>query len=210
VTANPSIERTATGLAREAPQLLFRFAGQSAGRLSCQTLGITNYHASMIDVKQQTEHAKWLLERTLNWIAAADVKVGVAMALDTAMFGGLAAAYGVSDASTRTTWAYVATFATCICLVAAAFSAAMAAIPRMLGPVASNIFFARIAEKSVDEYIDGFTRLDDAAFLRDLTTQIHRNSEIATAKHAWVRKSLIWSFLSAAPWASAIALLVKT
>jgi hypothetical protein len=43
-----------------------------------------------------------------------------------------------------------------------------------------------------------------------LTTQIHRNAQIATAKHWWVRKSLIWSFLAAIPWIVAIGLLVKT
>lgn len=163
----------------------------------------------MTDTRQRIEHAKWLFERTLSWIGTADVKVGVTMALDTAMFGGLAAAYGASDTSTRTAYAYLATFAGCGCLVVAVFCAGMAAIPRMLGPLASNIYFARIAERPIEEYNEAFGRLDEAAFLADLTTQIHRNAEIATVKHAWVRKSLIWSFLAAAPWASAIAMLVK-
>lgn len=163
----------------------------------------------MNDVTQQIEHAKWLLERTLGWIATADVKVGVAMALDTAMFGGLAAAYGASDQTTRTAWATLALLATCTFLATAAFCAAMAAIPRMLGPVQSNIYFARIAEKTVGDYCEAFAKMDENAFLADLTTQIHRNSEIATAKHAWVRKSLIWSFLGAVPWAASVMFLVK-
>jgi hypothetical protein len=164
----------------------------------------------MTDLPKRIELAKWLFERTLGWIATADVKVGVAIAIDTAMFGGLAAAFGASDASTRSTWAYLALFSATLGLSVAIFCASMAAMPRMLGPVSSNIFFARIAEKPVHEFNDTFSRLDDSAFLSDLTTQIHRNAEIATAKHAWVRKSLTWSFLAAVPWAGAIAFLVKT
>ena len=164
----------------------------------------------MTDLPKRIEHAKWLLERTLGWIATADVKVGVAVAIDTAMFGGLAAAFAASDTSTRTTWAYLALISSCVCLAAAVFCASMAAIPRMLGPVSSNIFFARIAEQTTHEFSEAFTRLDDPAFLADLTTQIHRNAEIATAKHSWVRKSLTWSFLAVMPWAAAIAFLVKT
>lgn len=163
----------------------------------------------MMEIKQRIENAKWLFERTLSWIATADVKVGVVMALDTAMFGGLAAAYGASDASTRTSWAYLTAFLACGSLLSAVFCAAMAAVPRMLGPVASNIFFARVVQRPLEEYKDTFQRLDDTTFLNDLTTQIHRNAEIATAKHAWVRKSLIWSFLAAGPWAVSIAILVK-
>lgn len=163
----------------------------------------------MTSVAQQIEHAKWLLERTLGWIATADVKVGVAMALDTAMFGGLAAAYGASDQTTRTAWATLALIAACAFLAVAVFCAAMAAIPRMLGPVQSNIYFARITENTVPDYCQAFAKMDEDAFLADLTTQIHRNAEIATAKHAWVRKSLIWSFLGSIPWTASVMLLVK-
>lgn len=144
----------------------------------------------MTDLPKRIEHAKWLFERTLGWVATADVKVGVAVAIDTAMFGGLAAAFAVSDASTRTTWAYLALLSSCVGLTLAVFCASMAAIPRMLGPVSSNIFFARIAEQPTHEFSDAFARLDDPVFLADLTTQIHRNAEIATVKHGWVRKSL--------------------
>lgn len=163
----------------------------------------------MTNTNSQIDHAKWLLERTLGWIATADVKVGVAMALDTAMFGGLAAAYGASDQTTRTAWAMLMLVIACSFLAVAAFCASMAAIPRMLGPVSSNIYFARIAERKTTDYSDAFMNMSDTEFLNDLTTQIHRNSEIANQKHAWVRKSLIWSFLAALPWAISIILLVK-
>lgn len=163
----------------------------------------------MTDLKRTTDNAKWLFERTLGWIATADVKVGVVVALDTAMLGGLAAAFAASDPSVRTAWTHLATISSAAGLVVATFCAAMAAIPRMLGPIASNIYFARIAEKSESQYADDFKKLYEEDFLHDLAVQIHRNSQIATAKHVWVRKGLIWSFLAAMPWVAAIALLVK-
>jgi hypothetical protein len=94
-------------------------------------------------------------------------------------------------------------------MVLAMFCAAMAAIPRMLGPVKSMIFFARIKEQSCADYVAQFAQLNEQDLLSDLTVQIHRNAEIASEKHWWVRKSLIWSFLGAIPWVAAIALLVK-
>lgn len=163
----------------------------------------------MNDDKQRIEYAKWLFERTLGWIATADVKVGVAMALDTAMLGGLATAFAASDPQQRTAWCYLALLAAVAAMVIAMFCAAMAAIPRMLGPVKSMIFFARIKEKSVADYVDQFALLSERDLLTDLTTQIHRNAEIATEKHRWVRKSLIASFLGVVPWGMAIVLLVK-
>jgi hypothetical protein len=164
----------------------------------------------MTDDKQRVEIAKWLFERTLGWIATSDVKVGVAMALDTAMLGGLAAAFSASEPHLRSAWCYLATLIAAGGMVVAMFCAGMAAIPRMLGPVNSMIFFARIAAKKEDDYVDEFAKMSEKEFLADLTTQIHRNSQIANVKHVWVRKALVWSFLAAIPWIAAIGMLVRT
>lgn len=163
----------------------------------------------MTDDKQRIEAAKWLFERTLGWIATADVKVGVVIALDTAMLGGLAAAFAGSDYHLRTAWCYFFVVVSTAGLAFAMFCAGMAAIPRMLGHVKSMIFFGRVAEKEEEGYVADFATMTEQEFLADLTTQIHRNSQIACDKHRWVRRSLIWSFLAAASWIVAIAMLVK-
>ncbi len=163
----------------------------------------------MTDDKERIEAAQWLFERTLGWIATADVKVGVAIALDTAMLGGLAAAFASSDYNLRTAWCYFFVAAATAGMAFAMFCAGMAALPRMRGPVKSMIFFGRVAEMDVNTYVDEFSKISKKELLADLTMQIHRNSEIACDKHHWVRKSLFWSFLSAAVWIVAIALLVK-
>ncbi len=163
----------------------------------------------MTDDRQRVEVAQWVFEQTLGWIATADVKVAVAIALDTAMLGGLAAAFAGSDYHLRTAWSYVFVVAATAGMAFGLFCAGMAAIPRMFGPVRSMIYFGRVAEKDLDTYVGEFAKMTDAALLADLATQIHRNSQIASEKHHWVRKSLFWSFLSAGLWIVAIALLVK-
>ena len=163
----------------------------------------------MTSDKERVEAAQWILERTIGWIATADVKVGVAVALDTAMLGGLAAAFAASDYHLRTAWCYFFVFAATAGMALAMFCAGMAALPRMRGPVKSMIFFGRIVEMDVATYVDALSKLTEQEFLVDLATQIHRNAEIACEKHHWVRKSLFWLFLSAGLWIVAITMLVK-
>ncbi len=159
--------------------------------------------------KQKLELAKWLFERTLGWIASSDVKVGVALALDTALIGGLAAAFVASEPASRMWWCYPFIVLTTIGLVAAMFCAGMAAIPRMLGPVHSMIYFGRIAERTESVFVEEFSKTSEKAFLDDIVTQIYRNSQIASAKHLWVRASMKWLFFSLVPWLVSIAMLVK-
>lgn len=71
-------------------------------------------------------------------------------------------------------------------------------------------FFARIQEYSIEDYVNKVERLTEKQLPDDLARQIHRNAQIASDKHSWVRKSLLWSFWGAIPWALAIVMLVKT
>jgi hypothetical protein len=112
--------------------------------------------------EKRIKAAQWLFERTLGWIATADVKVGVALALDTVMLGGLAAAFAGSDVHLRTTWCYFFVLGATAGMAFAMFCAGMAAIPRMRGPVKSMIFFGRVMEKNVDTYVDEFSKMTES------------------------------------------------
>lgn len=153
--------------------------------------------------------AQWILERNIGWITTAEVKVGVVVAFGTAMMGGLAAAFGASDGSSKSAWAYLFLVTAAVALSISLACAAMSIFPRLNGPSSSFLFFGRIAEKSVVEYTNDFCRATDEELLKDWCAQIHRNAEIARDKHAWVRKSMGWAFFGAIPWAGAIALLSK-
>jgi hypothetical protein len=62
----------------------------------------------------------------------------------------------------------VAIFLACGALIAAVFCAAMSAMPRISGPIDSNIYFCRIAQKRHEEYNEAFCCLEETAFLADL------------------------------------------
>jgi len=159
--------------------------------------------------RDRLQVAQWVLERNLAWIAAAEVKVGVIVAIDTAMLGGLGATFSGADGGIRTAWAWLFTIIAAIALGAGLMCAAMAVLPRVTGPEKSLLFFGRIGPCADAEYIEKFKAATDAELLNDWTAQIHRNAEIACDKFAWVRKGMWWSFLSVLPWFSAIIALLN-
>jgi hypothetical protein len=159
--------------------------------------------------RDRLQVAQWVLERNLAWIAAAEVKVGVIVAIDTAMLGGLGATFSGADGGIRTAWAWLFTIIAAIALGAGLMCAAMAVLPRVTGPEKSLLFFGRIGPCADAEYIEKFKNATDAELLNDWTAQIHRNAEIACDKFAWVRKGMWWSFLSVLPWFSAIIALLS-
>jgi hypothetical protein len=150
-----------------------------------------------------------VFERHLAWIAAAEVKVGVIVAIQTAMLGGLAAAFSVSDPAARTAWSYLATLSAAGLGVLSIFCAAMVLMPRTSGPERSLLFFAKVSSFSPEEYFENFLKSSPEELLRDWTAQIHRNAEIAMDKYFWVRRSIGWAFFSAAPWTLAVGMLVR-
>lgn len=163
----------------------------------------------MFNERERITVAQWILERNLSWIAAAEIKVGVIVAIDIAMLGGLAAAFTTSDQVARTAWTYLCTLGSAVSLAIAIFCAAMSVLPRVNGPARSFIFFGCIAEMDSATYMDKFQKATGTNLLDDLTAQIHRNAEIALTKFAWVRKSMGWSFFSVIPWTAAIVMLVE-
>lgn len=162
----------------------------------------------MTDTKSQLEAAKWILERTLAWIAAAEVKVGVIVAIDTAMLAGLSATFG-THGSSQTPWSWLLSILAAAALLAALFCAAMAVLPRLNGPLKSLLFFGCVGKYDPNEYIDIFKKSSDDDLLEDWLLQIHRNAEIACDKFAWVRAGMLWSFVSVIPWLSAIIAMLK-
>jgi hypothetical protein len=155
---------------------------------------------------ERLNNAKWIFERQLNWIATADVKVGVVVSLHVAMLGGLGAAYSV--ASSKSTWVNIMAFGYVLCALFALVCAALALWPRTRGPIQSLIFFVRVAEIRCEDYVDAFCSQNDDNFLKDITTQIHRNAEIARDKYSNVGKAMMASFVGSIPWVTAIGLLV--
>jgi len=152
--------------------------------------------------------AQWILERQLAWIAAAEVKVGVIVAIDTALLGGLAAVISTSNNIMCITWFFVVLsfLAIFIGLVCAAY----VVLPRTDGPLTSFVFFGRIAVMKVADYTQKFCAATSQELLEDISNQIHRNAEIACEKYNLVTRSIRYSFFGAIVWAISIALITLT
>lgn len=157
---------------------------------------------------ERLQTAQWVLERNLVWIAAAEAKVGVIVAIDTAMLGGLGAAFSAVDGKMRTYWAVLFTLFAAMLLAGGLITAATAVLPRVKGPAKSLLFFGRIGQLGEPDYIQAFKTATVDQFLEDWSAQIHRNAQIACDKFKLVRQAMIWSFLAILPWFAAMVTLV--
>lgn len=156
---------------------------------------------------ERLNHARWLLERQLTWIAAADAKVGVVVSLHVAMLGGLGAAYTAATA-VKSPWVNWMACGYTILAVLSLICAAMALWPRTDGPKSSMVYFGCIAKGRCEDYVEDFKKKDDDYFLEDLAEQVHRNAQIAQKKISFVGTAMKVAFGGAAFWVGPVALLV--
>lgn len=163
----------------------------------------------MNNEQDRLSFAQWVLERNLHWVGAAEVKTGVIVALNTAMLGGLAAAFGTTSLADHSTWSNLFVVVASVCLLAGLFCTTMSVLPRTDGPPSSFVYFGKVAKLSRADYVDSFNRAKSTDLLNDCLEQIHRNAEIASSKYQWVRSATVWSLLSVLPWIAAIAHLAR-
>ena len=152
--------------------------------------------------------AQWIFERTLGWIASAEIKVGAITAIDLAMLTALGAFFSAEPS--KNPWAIFFGASAAGGLFIALFCTAMVLSPRLKdGPKESLIFFGAIASIPRADYVMKLETVSEQDILKDVAAQIHRNSEIAQKKHDYVKKCLLWSLFSVIPWISTVGLLVK-
>lgn len=155
--------------------------------------------------KDRLFEARWIFERQLAWITAAEVKVGVVVTIQVAMLAGLGAAFAA--VTKKSSWALGSCTASVLLSVVAIICAALAVKPRTGGPASPLLFFGKVGALSELDFAHRLKTATDEELLADYSAQIHRNAEIASAKHDWVGKAVVISFMSAIPWLSAIGLL---
>jgi hypothetical protein len=159
------------------------------------------------DVVERLKYAQWLLERNLAWIAQAEIKVAVVISIDVGMVSAVAAAY--TTAQNKTLWAIVLSIAFGCLIVAALVCAAVVVKPNTDGPKTSFVFFGKVAEVDRATFMQSLKDASEESLLLDLSAQIHRNAEIALAKHHWIRLAIVWSFVAAVFWIASISQLVR-
>lgn len=148
-----------------------------------------------------------ILGRQLEWIRAADSKIAPMLAVATTMLGVLAAL-----APSPTDWSVISIvfgILAGILLIACLICLFLATVPRTEGPDDSLIYFEGIKQRAAEEYRRDILTVSDDGYLEDLVRQCHRNAEIAGSKFGLVRLSMLFLFLSLAPWLSTVYILYK-
>ena len=163
----------------------------------------------MKNSNEQLKFAQWVLERNLGWVAAAEIKAGFIVAIDSAMLGVLASSFNSEKLLEHASFSCWSSACAILLLAIGVFCAAMTVLPRVNGTISSNIFFGNISKKGVKDFEREFLSADLEQLLSDCLAQVHRNSEIANRKFSWVRKAMIWSFIEVIPWLMALTTLVK-
>jgi hypothetical protein len=161
----------------------------------------------MSENSSRLQTAQWVIERQLAWIVAADAKVAVVVAIDTAMIAALATAFAAAKSATP--WAIALSLTAALLTVVAMACAATSLLPRTSGPQSSFLYFGTIARSPPADYVEAFSKASVDELLHDWALQIHRNAEIAARKHLLVRRAVGWSFAGAFAWVFAIGLLVR-
>ncbi|CAA6677071.1 MULTISPECIES: Pycsar system effector family protein [unclassified Lentimonas] len=146
----------------------------------------------------KTELLQEILNRQLNWIAAADSRIGLILPLSTVMLSVLAALS--PDADSWTMLSAITSAISAILLFASIICAAIGSFPRTSGPKGSVVYFGGIVTRDNKEYSQAINDLSDEALQEDLANQCHRNAQIAGHKFSWVKRGMIALFASIIPW----------
>jgi len=160
------------------------------------------------DIDKQIEFAKWSLERNIGWISQAEVKVAATMTLNIALISSLAVAY--TTVAERSHWAIGFSCASGLLLIVGMGWAAKALFPDTKNNEKSFVFFGKIPHKrDLVQFQAEFRNATDDDFLSDVTHQLFRNAEIATAKHFAVKRGIAFTLLGGAVWIPAVISLIK-
>jgi len=160
-----------------------------------------------LDTKIQIDITKDQLNRTLGFFGRVDGKASVLLAVDTAMLGVLA---GNAPSLHEFTW-YMAVCAilTILLIGVSLWNVYKEAFPRLDGGEQSLVYFRGISKRSENQFIDEFLSQTDEVYLKDMLSQVWRNSEILTKKFNHARLAFNCVAVSIVPWLITLTLFVR-
>ena len=150
-------------------------------------------------------HLRWVLERQLHWISAADVKAGGMIGVYMALAAIAASLLGSANPSAYAKLLFL--LAACALLPALSFAVSVF-FPRDQAMRRSFIFFGEIAALELSQFMTATRKLSKESVSEDLLAQIHINATIATCKHKHAKKSIVFGAVSLALWLAAVATFV--
>jgi Pycsar effector protein len=150
----------------------------------------------------ESKQLEYILDKQLNWIAAADSRLSLVLPLSTAMLGALAV-----YAPKPSTWILAAGIPAAFALFFLTLSiifCAVASFPRTSGTKGSLIFFEGINSRDLTQFKATIMSAKEIDFQDDLLQQCHINAQIASAKFTWVKRGMCSLLIAMLPWAFAI------
>lgn len=147
-------------------------------------------------------HLRWVLERQLHWIAAADVKAGGMIGAYMALAAIAATLLDSGSSPPQSKMLFLIAGAAML----PAFGFAMAVFfPRDSAERSSLIFFGEIASLAFDQYKSRGNAADSEQIKDDLLSQIHANAVIARSKHNYAKASIVWGTVALSVWVGGVA-----
>lgn len=148
----------------------------------------------MVDSKIASDQ----LNRILTFFPRVDNRASLLFTVNSALLGVLAVR--VHPEQIQDLYVLIPASLTIGALVYSFGSLYLCAYPNTKGGNGSNVYFEAIAQKTESAFVDGFRKLDEDEWLRDLSAQIWRNSEILSLKYKYLKHSMRSTIFSLLPW----------
>ncbi|MCE9619069.1 MAG: DUF5706 domain-containing protein [Planctomycetes bacterium] len=129
-----------------------------------------------------------VLDRTQEAIRAADTKTGILVAVATAMVG--ATLLCIPAPEYRNSNMLIIAFAAIALPVFQMMWCLHTTIPHNNAKKTSLIYYGEICQKTLEDFVKDAANADDVVYQEDLLNQVHRNSQIASAKHGHLKIGL--------------------
>lgn len=159
-----------------------------------------------MDIQHLIDAAKDQLNRTLSFFTRVDSKASVLFAVNTGML-----AVMIANIPPLHEWHW-----TMLTIVLPIFFLGLSywhlyreAFPNLEGGRDSLIYFREIANRTESHFIEAFQAQTQEEYLKDLLSQIWRNSEILKEKFDHVRLAFTFVALAIVPWVLSLGLLVS-
>jgi hypothetical protein len=157
-----------------------------------------------MDDENLSEAAPAQLDRILAFFPRADAKGSVLLAVDTGMLAVLAA--NVPPSTAFDCW-LLALIVPLFLIGGSLWHLYKGAFPSLEGGHDSLIYFREIAKRTESKYIDEFVAQTKQDFLKDMLSQVWRNSQILKEKFDHISASFRWTAFAIGPWAACLVVL---
>ena len=151
-----------------------------------------------MDNHQLADISRDQLNRVLGFFSRVDTVSSIVLGIDIGMLAILA----TNAPPTRAFSWYTLTAAVVpvLLLAKSLLHIYQGSFPRLAGGWISLIYFREIAVRKEDEFIREFTTQSEDAHIKDLLSQVWRNSEILTEKFNHLKSAFVWLGWALIPW----------